>query len=364
MDFARALLLIAAVTAPVVADNLVGNPSAANPSGQISAPPTGAFDPSFTRDCGGVPVKCACDCDDPFDPRTVQEAGLYKGMCLNTCDQRSMFSPGLTLLRENGYLLDYDPRNDTQPFGQTIFIANIADYDTAAKRTRYFVGRINTAGLQDVIVQVEYHGGVAGHGQLRLRFRPEMPVVLVPQCTGERDADPKYSKRITDLVFSVEALGPRGVAYKADFGFKEEYAQAYRLETLSSRARTMIEVIGAPVWQYRVDLNLDQRMRVLNNMLRLSHQWAHENRYHTTRINCIQQVFQVIDASVTYDGWHSFRKWVGDVTLFIPPRAPAHLKRRGLASPNKGLFLLPNLEEELGLQKFVKLTDLPPGKRP
>jgi hypothetical protein len=44
---------------------------------------------------------------------------------------------------------------------------------------------------------------------------------------------------------------------------------------------------------------------------------------------------------------------VTNSTLFLPTRLPQHLRYRGLASRDETKFRLPNLETELGWERFV-----------
>ena len=73
-----------------------------------------------------------------------------------------------------------------------------------------------------------------------------------------------------------------------------------------------------------------------------------DERYHTSQNNCILKVFLVIDRVVPPAWYRKPLLAITNRTLFLPTRAPQHIKYRGLASSDSSSFHLPNLEDELG----------------
>jgi hypothetical protein len=265
--------------------------------------------------------------------------------------------PGLDMLRELGYYKDFDPKYDVQSYGETLFVANVTDLDEATGQKKFYVAKIHTQAIQDVIIQIEHSSGLEAHGQLRFRFRSEMPIELRPQDTTDK-SDPIF---VNDLVYTVEALGPPGIPYKGDFGFKGQYSQSYRFDTLRNRATTMIKELKRHVWQWRVDGNLEERMAALKFALKKAQEEGYTNRYHTHRMNCILEVWDVIDHAFNENFAHHLIPF-GDWDLWLPTKSYNHLKSRGLANKLPGRFVLDNLEVELGWESF--LEGIPDKDRP
>jgi hypothetical protein len=320
-------------------------PQDINPSGHdiVSAPPKAdsTANPLFDS-CKGRP--CSCACDDPFDPRVKADSGVYAGKCLNTCDQRSV----RMLTKEDVIKYGYFAADsiDTARF---LYIANLSGYDSAAKTSSFFVGRVVRDGVESAIVQVEYGGGIQAHGELRFTFAHATPLIAVPQRTSA----PRIVERWNDIIYTVEALGPPGVPYKGDFGFKRQYRVAYRLQCLAGMVANTLGVQHRPVGQFRVDFTKKQLSRAFEFAVEQATRWEYRDVYHTTENNCIQAVFCVIDHAAPPAWYRRPLLMITNRTLFLPTRAPHHVRYRGLASRAPGGFHLPDLEDELGLQNLV-----------
>jgi hypothetical protein len=307
----------------------------------LSAPPEGdtGIAPTF-RLCDTIP--CSCACDDPFDPRTIPDTGVYRGLCLNTCHLRSAKLLDAAALGRYGY---FAPEEDAG----VRYAANLYHGDSATGTAAFYAGRIPLDGIAEVLFQVEHAGGVQGHAQLRFIFAPDKPVLLVPQRMTAR----RCTLRVWDLYYSVEANGPPGVPYKGDYGFRQEYFQTYRLTTQYSRASRIIRELHHRVWQYRIALTARQKRNVMAAALEQASS-AHPNeRYHTTRNNCVLALFRVLDNARPVPWYRRPLMLITDNTLFMPTRAPRHLKYRGLADSDEARFHVQNLETEFGWGRFI-----------
>jgi hypothetical protein len=312
-----------------------------DPNVNLSAPPPAnpAVPTVFAR-CDTIP--CSCSCDDPFDPRTIPLAGDFAGMCLNTCEQRSVQRLSQRQAAAGEYF------KDSCDDSNVVFAANVADFDAHGDLC-FYVARIPLSSITTIIMQIEHAGGIQAHAQLRIVFSRDNPVNIVSQ----RKNVPREEKKTTDITFSVEALAPPGVPYKGDYGFRSHYFQAYRLTTLAVRARKMIKQDHHHVWQYQLALSGHDKAAIMDGLIGLGTKWAHSNHYHTTKNNCVLELFRVIDSRATIPWFRRLYASLWNNTLFLPTKAPSHLKHRGLNPRNRDDFRLPNLEVELGWQGDV-----------
>lgn len=300
----------------------------------VSAPPEQGpeYTPYFSL-CDSIP--CSCECDDPFDPRLFgPPESPFAEQCLNTRIRRSVRTIEAVEAVRNGY---FPTAADTDGF---IYIANVYHEDSTSGESAFYVARVDTGRLRDVVLQVEYAGGIQGHAQLRFRFRTPEAVTFVPQrTTVEREPFTR-----SDLFYSVEAQAPAGVPYKGDYGFRRVYVQTHRMATLYARARVMIKVLNRPVWQFPLDGKRISPSSVFHAALEQSQSADVYERYHTTQNNCALKLYDVLDRAHPPAWYRRPILWITDQTLFMPTRAKRHLWYRGLL----GADTLENMELELG----------------
>lgn len=305
----------------------------------LSGPPepVPGVSPVFEK-CPKIP--CSCSCDDPFDPRVMPGEGDFVNKCLNTCEQRSVLRLTHEQVAEHGYF-DVD-RNDSG----VVYAAHINHYDSN-NELQFYVAKIPLNSLREVILQIEHIGGPFSHSQMRFSFEKENPVVLVPQRTGSA----REEVRIHELTFSAEVLAPPGIRYKGDYAFKSEYFQSYRLTSMEVRAKKMIIEDHHRVKQYRLDLKEQEKIDVFLGFLDLGTKGKHKDKYHTISNNCIIALFSVLDDRIHVPLPRRVISRIRGRTLFMPTKAPKHLRRRGLKK--RGHFQLANLEEELGWKEHI-----------
>jgi hypothetical protein len=128
------------------------------------------------------------------------------------------------------------------------------------------------------------------------------------------------------------------------------------MTSLDVRAHRIIKELRHRIWQFRLDLEPQERSAVLLEALRRSSVADPDERYHTTRRNCMLRAFDVIDGAVRVSWPRRVFTFFTDITLFLPTRAPQHLRYRGLASRKKEEFRLKNMEEELGWVEHIDQT--------
>jgi len=167
-----------------------------------------------------------------------------------------------------------------------------------------------------------------------------------PVCHALSGAWPTWSS-------TAEALAPPGVPYKGDFGMQRQYHVAYRLESLYGRAWTMIRALGRPVWQYRLRLTPVQAAAVFGQVVRRAQAEATATSTIRRRTTASRRCSTQVDRGAPSASWRWPLLLFTNRTLFLPTRAPEHLRYRGLADSDSTRFHMPDLEVELGWQKYV-----------
>lgn len=311
-----------------------------------TAPEGGPAAPVFSY-CDSI--RCACACDDPFDPRVMPDEGAFAGMCLNTCRTRS----ARLLPAESASAMGYFP--DAAAGDGCLYVYNVYHLPDTADTPSFHVARVPVDAVSEAIFQVEHAGGLQGHAQMRFHLKADRPAILVPQRTSVDRAE----TAVGDLYYSVEALMPPGVPYKGDYGFRREFFQRYRMATQLVRAKTMIRRLRRRVWQYRLDVSESQLAQLLLVALEQATNADPDERYHTSQNNCALRIYSVIDRVVPPAWYRRLLLWLTDNTLFMPTRMPEHLRYRGLSSER---LRLPNLEVELGWEHLLPAADASPDQ--
>jgi hypothetical protein len=300
-------------------------------------------DPYF-KQCDSI--DCSCSCTDPFDPRIKAGKGAFEGKCLNSCFVRTALEIPDTMALKYGYSGKILQRGGGQKY-----VVNISHL-TDTQNEEFYVAAVNPDGIRDVILMVEYAGGVQGHAELRFVFDPSNPVILVPQNTdSERAVD-----TTTDLIYSVEAIAPPGVPYKGDYGFREEFFQRYRICTLESKAYTTIKILKRRVWQYPIRVSTEVKKRMFLAAINFATKADPTERYHTSKRNCTIRAFDVINAGSGISWYRKPLLFFTNSTLFLPTRAFNHLKYRGLVPGSKEDYASKNLEVELRWEEYIDTT--------
>ncbi|HEX2959519.1 MAG TPA: DUF4105 domain-containing protein [Chitinispirillaceae bacterium] len=325
----------------------------------MSTPPeNNGENPRFSN-CDSIP--CSCSCDDPYDPRFPFSNGEFDGLCPNSCILRSVKRIDAKEAAQRGYF------KDSVSAGSSVYVVNVFHEPTDTTfQTGFYAAKIDLSGIKNIIFQLEFAGGVQGHAQIRISFDESKPVLLVSQLNGA-------SREVlseTELNYSVEALGPPGIPYKGDFGFRGEYRQAHRLVTQYSRAVRMIKDLHRQVFQYRLKLTNGQKRAIFLQLLAQSQNADPNERYHTSRNNCVLKIFDIVDKVVQPPFYRKPLLLITNNTLFIPTRMEQHLKYRGLLKNKPDSLKMKNLEVELVWERavndiiivlYLKSTSVPCG---
>ncbi|WP_127024318.1 lipoprotein N-acyltransferase Lnb domain-containing protein [Chroococcidiopsis cubana] len=225
---------------------------------------------------------CICDPQDPFDPQAQMPSGPFKGVCVNSCEQRTakILSP-----------IQAAPYN---PKPGTIAIANVSH------KGKFWVAQVPVNGVQDAIYQIEqmFNSCPLCHSQLRFRFKPGSEVILVPQSLSESPTE----VRLSDLVYSIEATGTPGAGFNPAGALANLFGLSFRLVSLEDRAQRMIIVDKHKVEQIRLALRPEEKQKLLKNAMLQADRSGMKFMYSFYDRNCTTELFKVIDSSVSYGG--------------------------------------------------------------
>lgn len=334
--------LLASLTLAFALGSLSCGPSR-NATVDISMPPDpdSTLTPLFAK-CGHD--TCSCACDDPFDPRIRADTGDFGGLCLNTCAQRSVRLLDSADNERYGY---FARTLRDSVGGDMLMCVNVSHMDSAGPGRMFCAAMVPLDGVRDVILQLEFAGGLQAHAQLRFVLDSTREALLVAQNTSW----PRKTYRVRDIVFSAEAVAPPGMRYKGDYAMRGQYYQSLRFETLKPRADKMMGALHHPVAQYRVGIGPAYAARVLTVAAHLADSLQFTLRYHTIQRNCILECFNAIDGAVVPPWWRQPLLLVTNRSLFMPTRAPRHLWYRGLV--DRSDFRRADFQVEMGMEQSI-----------
>lgn len=227
----------------------------------------------------GVPrgaPDCACDCQDPYEPRLRMQGGPYDGLCLATCGRRTV-TP-----------LSDAPRGVPVPAGHRV-LANVQHKGV------FVVAVADPAGVQDVWLQQEQLSPPlpAAHSQLRFRFAADAPVALY---VVRSDAAPYKLTDVFDLVLSVAPITPTGATLDPGSGLRADFPLVFRLTTLDTQIEESIVHLGHRVRQYGLVLTAAERTAVFEQGIdaAAAHS-SYTRRYHLLSDSCVTELLAVVE---------------------------------------------------------------------
>lgn len=213
---------------------------------------------------------CSCSTSDQYDPKARMPGGLFKGQCINSCEQRSV-----KIIKQDN---------------NSLTIANFRH------QQQFWIATIPLDSLEDVIYQTEeiFQSCPACHSQLRFRFRANNPVILKSQTTlGEREVT------VRDIVYSVEATGLPGMNFDPLSALLDFYGLSYRFISLEDRADRMINVDQHIVNQLRLVISNTEGRRLLQETAKQSDRIGMSRMYNLFDRNCTSELFRILDTTVS-----------------------------------------------------------------
>lgn len=231
---------------------------------------------------------------------------------------------------------DYDVYADTSPWkaefcpaklvatdGEKVTLSGVRwGYDEVSDNTwqwepKFRDTQIDTSKIKDVYLGME--PSLGGHSTLVFEF--EDPI---------RSTDGELQDN--RLVVSVEAYRHERQKYKFWEGHGKNYGLVYQLGSFSDRIQHTARRIGRPQELRKLDLNPEQKSKLLNNAIDESVKDRTGDYYHTTRDSCYSGAQKLVESVV--DG--GLKKWAipGGVllkpTMVWPPLSSLAFDNRGL----------------------------------
>jgi hypothetical protein len=262
--------------------------------------------------------------DDPYYPAAVMKHGKYKGQCIDTSWQR----PVVPISQAAAEAAEVPPGY--------FAIANFTH------QGRYWIAMIPMGGVEEVIFQMEHfkfftqdkHPGFgvpSAHTELRFKFKPGMDVILVPQSQLARAEGQKSEVRLSDIIYSVELVGPKNVN---DFNFVSgmlgDFAIVYRFCSLHDKFNYMITQQHHKVEQWALNVTDEQKQKLLLNAIATSYQEGLGSIYNTASKNCTSEAFRLLDETLSSHSSYGKPNPFTALIANIPSRSKFSLKARGL----------------------------------
>ncbi|MDR3606825.1 MAG: DUF4105 domain-containing protein [Oligoflexia bacterium] len=179
------------------------------------------------------------------------------------------------------------------------------------------------------------------HAEIRFILDPKTPMVLNPQGTNAGNA-PATPVAVTDFMWSMEYVAPKGVPYSAFIGEENAYSSVDRLiATRDREAEQESSPDQPPIHQFELKMSPETKARLLDSAVKKSEATGYKQPYKTFSDNCVTSAFDLIDEAIRYNKPYQM-SLVHDV-LEDPDKSMAKaLEQRGL-----GPSPLATLNEEL-----------------
>jgi hypothetical protein len=284
-----------------------------------------------------INCRCADTPNDPYDLGAKMTYGPYKDQCQNPCDRRSIyrlpkkFADLYTNAQENVY--------------------TVANFSHAGK---FYIAKIPKEGVKKVYFQKVifyiFKGGMgrsieerskylgAAHLQARFEFDKEDPIILIPQ-DGQGE-----EKVLYDVISSGEYSAPVGVPYDVVKGLRggrnwnrRHFSNSHRFKSTPDTIKTEVLDRKNVVEQYELDLEQEERDKMLLFAIENSEAEQMHIPYHLFRNSCSTSAYGALDRILAesrkwyYRGW---TKFLGKV----PHLAQDGLARRGIIKYNNNLM--------------------------
>jgi hypothetical protein len=226
--------------------------------------------------------------------------------------------------------------------GETAF-ANVRHHG------HWYVARVDGGAVEKAILQISHFPmpgplQIAGHLQLRFRFRTDQPAILEPQVGSDVDEDeqPLASTTLSDVVYSAEAVFAAGdEAYSLAKGFRNRFALAHRLVSIPDRQKTMTDARGNPRWVEQTEIRVppDAAQSLLVNCGLAAKRDGLTRMYHTLTASCATEAIARLDETFAYATVYELGRRLNETC--IPVSGFRYLRARGLLGPR-----LPSLNQE------------------
>lgn len=250
------------------------------------------------------------DANDPFSLNVRHTRGPRSGQCMNLFDYRPV-----RLLTDEEARSYAEKADLAPPQPGEIWVGNVWH------RGKFHVVRIPEHAVEDILFQIERFDPevpilrglnkrrwFAAHAQVRFKFKKGHEALFIPQKTNDFSAPFKLG----DLVFSTEAVRPKGEAFGPLKGNRDHYGIAKRALSLEEVINVSIKGLKHQIAQYPIKIpataeKLDQvRQTYLLSALQRGNQDFESYKkgrpiyYNTQSKNCLSEAVDIFDDVTNY----------------------------------------------------------------
>lgn len=305
--------------------------------------------PKGPRPCPGY------DTNDPFSLSVRYDRGPRAGECMNLFDYRP------------GHLLNADEAKQyaekaklPPPEPGEIWVANVWHHG------KFWVARIPKLAVEDIMLQIERFDPnipildfinkrrwFAAHAQVRFQLKKGKEATFIPQKLD----DHSEAIRLSNLVFSSEAVRPKGEAFGPVKGNFDNYGLAKRVLTVEEVVDVSLKKLHHQIAQYPINIHgtaeeVDQKRQeyLLSGLKRADRDWEsyHHGKpvyYNTKERNCLSEAIDIFDEVTDYSRVSRGSERVPETR---PNELLPALSARGLLSPSGH----PSLNREYGYPNY------------
>ncbi len=312
---------------------------------------------------GPAPVATACPgdtyeknepifLDDPYYPAGVMHSGKYNGMCIDTSWQR----PAHVLSKEAAVAAGV-------PAGYIAF----ANFNHGG---RNWIAQVPMGAVEEVIFQMEHFsfstppgmqnvGIPSAHTEIRFKFKKGSEVILIPQSAEAAAAGQASEVRLSDIIYSVELIAPKGVSnFDPINGLKGTFAIVYHFTSLGDKFNYMITQQSHRVEQMPIKVTDEQKQQLLLHAIATSDAMGVSGTYNTALRNCTSEVFKLFDEVLSDAPGYGKPSTLEKILSARPGRSKKSLTNRGLLDP---AMTWPDLNDEKDIVPAATTRPAAPG---
>ncbi|MFM8315963.1 MAG: DUF4105 domain-containing protein [Deltaproteobacteria bacterium] len=293
--------------------------------------------------------------NDPFSLNVRYDRGPRFNECMNLFDYR----PAHLLSPQEAKPYAEKAKLPAPKEGE-IWVANVWH------RGKFWVVKIPEWAVEDVMLQIErFDPNVpvldsinkrrwfAAHAQVRFKLKTGKEAIFIPQKTD----DESETLQLSNLVFSSEAVRPKGEAFGPVKGNRDHYGLAKRLVSLEEVIDVSLKKLKHQLAQYPIKMmgpeeKWDEKRQayLLSGLTRADHDWKSYREgkpvfYNTKQRNCLSDAIDIFDEVTDYSSLTQAEESIPETS---PRQLVPALAKRGLLTRQKH----PTLNTEFGYPNY------------
>lgn len=269
---------------------------------------------------------CQSGTGDRFEPSSKILIGPFKGQCIENNTKRAL----VILKQTNG---GFDVANFRS---EGRFYRTVIPFDAIEKAYYQWVDL--KSGVANAL------GAKIAHTHLRLKLKN--PLVLLPQVAGQEAA----AKPVTEVIASFNYTAPAGVGYSPVKGFNSDYyGGVFQIYDIADEIRNRFVKDKLNVYQVELSLREEQKLILLDHIVRRSNNMQYGPRYNTWTASCTTFILDVIDGMLGRSEEARFSNRLSDPFRGLVAPVRQALLARGVLKEETPIE---SVNEEFGFDKF------------